>query len=274
MGRIEKALEEALKKKQAEHSAPAGLLSENAPSGDASARPCAVADNALLVTINAPHSVIAEEFRKLKSAVVSMTKQSGFQNAILVTSALGGEGKSFTALNLAVSIAEEYDHSVLLVDADLRKPSLNGYLGFDMGQGRADCLTDNVDLGSVIIRTGISKLSLLPAGKSVKNPVELLSSLRMKELFFEMKHRYADRYLIFDTPPLLPFAETQSLCSYMDGIILVVRQEMTPIQSIRDSLALLQDKQLLGIVYNGVNPQSLNSRYNYYYYNRYRYQAK
>jgi len=269
MGRIEKALEEALKKKQAEQPTPVELLPGNGPSGDV-AECHSVADNPYLVTINDPHSVIAEEFRKLKTAVVGLTKQAGFLNTIMVTSALGGEGKSFTALNLAVSIAEAYDHSVLLVDADLRKPSLSEYLGIETGQGIAECIVDNLDLGSVIIRTGINKMSLLPAGKSVKNPVELLSSLRMKELFFEMKHRYADRYVVIDSPPLLPFAETQFLCAYVDGIILVVRQEMTPLQSIKDSLALLRDKRLLGMVYNGVAPESLNSRYNYYYYNRYR----
>lgn len=271
MGRIEEALEQALKKKATEQALDieTGERTVSAPLRDAEI-PGAFAGNSRLVTISAPDSIIAEEFRKLKTKVVTLTKQSGFQNSIMVTSALGGEGKSFTALNLAVSLAQEYDHTVLLVDADLRKPSLHEYLGILSGPGITDCLTSGIDLSSVIIQTGIGKLSLLQAGKAVKNPVELLSSLKMKELLSEMKHRYSDRYLIIDTPPLLPFAETQAICSLVDGIILVVRQEMTPVQSIKDSLDILQGKRMLGIVYNWVDPESLNSRYNYYYFGRYR----
>jgi exopolysaccharide/PEP-CTERM locus tyrosine autokinase len=222
-------------------------------------------DSPMLVTATDPHSSTAEEYRKLKSVLVSLTRQDDFRNTLMVTSSVSGEGKSITALNLAISLAQEYDNTVLLVDADLRKPSLHEYFGLEPKLGLADCLQDGIDPGEALIRTGIGKLTLFPAGKTVRNPVELFSSQRTTELFQEMKHRYPDRYIIIDTPPALLFAETLSLSSLVDGVVFLVREGLTSVQNITDALTALKGAPILGMVYNDVCQDGINNRYGYYY---------
>jgi exopolysaccharide/PEP-CTERM locus tyrosine autokinase len=222
--------------------------------------------NPLLVAASNDNVPVAEEYRKLKSMVVQITKKKGFCNTLMVTSAVSGEGKSITALNLAISIAQEHDHSVLLVDADLRNPSLCGYLGLEPHAGLANCLMDGTDIGEALIRTGIGNLTLLPAGKRVVNPVELFSSQTMKDLLDQIKHRYADRYVVFDTPPLLPFAETRLLGTRMDGVVFVVKEGGPSLQSVTEALESLKDANVLGIVYNEASETSLDSGYYSYYY--------
>jgi exopolysaccharide/PEP-CTERM locus tyrosine autokinase len=220
----------------------------------------------MLVTVNDPHSHSAEEYRKLKSVLVSLTRQDEFRNTLMITSSVSGEGKSVTALNLAITLAQEFDHTVLLVDADLRKPSLHGYFGLEPKIGLSDCLQDRIDLSDALIKTGIGKLTLLPAGKSVRNPVELFSSQKTTDLFQEMKHRYPDRYIIIDTPPVLLFAETLSLSYLVDGVVFLVREGMASVQNITDALASLKGTPILGMVYNDVSQESIDSRYSYYKY--------
>lgn len=219
----------------------------------------------LLVTASDPHSATAEEYRKLKSVLVSLTRQDEFRNTIMVTSSMSGEGKSVTALNLAISLAQEFDHTVLLIDADLRKPSLHEYFGLEPTLGIADCLQDGIDPGEVLIKTGIGKLTLFPAGKAVQNPVELISSQKLTDLIQEMKHRYPDRYIIIDTPPVLLFAETFFLSTLVDGVVFIVREGLTSMQNITDSLTVLKGTPLLGMVYNDVNQSDSDNRYGYYY---------
>ncbi|UTF50698.1 XrtA-associated tyrosine autokinase [Desulfomicrobium sp. ZS1] len=214
-----------------------------------------------MVVINAPLSPMAEEYRKLKEALVKMTKRERFDNLIAVTSSTVGEGKSMTAVNLAASLAGEYDHTVLLVDADLRRPAVHKYLGLGSCKGLSDCMREGLDVGELLVKTGIGKLSVLPAGTPTPNPVELFSSDAMRNLFREMKIRYGDRYIIVDTPPVLPFAETRSIASIVDGVILVVKEGMPSLEQIEEAIDAL-DQKVLGIVYNGAY---LQSRSSYYY---------
>jgi exopolysaccharide/PEP-CTERM locus tyrosine autokinase len=214
-----------------------------------------------MVVINEPLSPMAEEYRKLKETLVKMTKRDRFDNLIAVTSSIAGEGKSTASINLAASLAGEYDHTVLLVDADLRRPTVHKYLGLAAGKGLSDCMREGLDMGELLIKTGIGKLSVLPAGTPIPNPVELFSSDAMRDLFREMKTRYGDRYIIIDTPPVLPFAETRSVASIVDGVILVVREGMPSLDQVVESIDAL-DQKVLGIVYNGAH---LQSRSSYYY---------
>lgn len=222
-------------------------------------------ENPLLVTVNDPHSPIAEEYRKLKSILVKFTKQEQFNNTLMVTSSVGCEGKSITALNLAISLAQEFDHTVLLVDADLRKPSLHGYLGLEPKLGLAECLQEGIDIGDALIKTGIGRLTLLPGGTPLRNPVELFSSQKMKEFVAEIKSRYPDRFIIIDTPPVLPFAETRSLGALVDGVVFVIREGHATMENIGEAVNSLDRSKLLGLVYNEATVQSLNGRYHYYY---------
>lgn len=265
MSRIEKALEKAVKLR--DNKAAAGPADAPPPPRPALPRepradaPAVAVDNPYLVTLTDPASPITEEYRKLKSMVVRLTKLGGFQNTIMVTSSLGWEGKSITALNFAITLAQEYDHTVLLIDADLRKPSLHTYLGVSSEVGLADCLLGEAALREALIKTGIGRLSLLPAGKRVSDPVELLSSARMKEFVADLKHRYADRYVIIDTPPVLAFAETHAISTFVDGVIFVVKEGTASVQQLGSALDLLKLSKLLGIVYNDAGELNLTSHY-------------
>ena len=221
-------------------------------------------ENHFLVPIADPHSPVAEEYRKLKSKIVKLSKEDGFKNVIMVTSTVPGEGKSLTSLNLALSLAQEYDHTVLLVDADLRRPSIARYLGISQEKGLTDCLMKGVQIPEVLIKTGIGKLAVLPSGSAVADPVELLSSARMQEFISELKNRYPDRYVIIDTPPVLSFAETYAIASAVDGVLFVIQERAAPLKNIQDALATLKHVNLFGIVYNNVEFSRFDENYRYY----------
>lgn len=216
-----------------------------------------------MVVVNQPLSPVAEEFRKLKESLVKMTRRARFDNLIAVTSTTVGEGKSVTAVNLAASLAGEFDHTVLLVDADLRRPTVHKYLALGQRKGLSDCLREGLDVGDVLVRTEIGKLTVLPAGTPVANPVELFSSEAMRLLFQELKHRYPDRYIIVDTPPVLPFAETRSIAALADGVLLVVREEQASLAQVEDAIEAL-DGNVLGVVYNATRSQARAASYSYY----------
>ncbi|WP_223921983.1 XrtA-associated tyrosine autokinase [Geobacter sp. AOG2] len=224
-----------------------------------------ISDSPYLVNLNDPLSSTAEEFRKLKSVLVKMTKGEGFfKNTLMVTSAVPHEGKTLTALNLAISLAQEFDHTVLLVDADLRRPAVQSYLNMNWKVGFSDCLLGETDIGETIIGTGIGKLSVIPAGRSVPNPVELFTSQRMRGFIEEMKYRYHDRYIIFDTPPILPFAETRSLAHLVDGVLFVVKERLASQENIKEAVESLKGCELLGMVYNDAMLDRHDERYSYY----------
>lgn len=223
--------------------------------------------NEKLVVLRAPESSEAEEFRKLKDALLRETKgHYPANNVILVTSAVRNEGKSLISCNLAVSLAQDYDHTMLLVDADLRMPSCQLYLGVDgTGPGLSDCLVDGQNVSQALVKTGIGKLMLLPAGKKVKDPLEIFSSNAMRQLVMELKHRYSNRIIIIDTPPVLMFAETRALASLVDGIVLVVREGESSLEDVKEAIELLENK-VLGIVYNGTEYTQPCDYYTYYNY--------
>lgn len=228
--------------------------------------------NQLLVTANAPDSFMAEEYRKLKEVLISKTRtRDSFRNTIMITSALMGEGKTLTSLNLAISLAQEHDHTVLLVDADLRRPSCARYLGLENTTGLSEYLNEGLDLSKLLIKTGIGKLVFLPAGTPTNNPGELFSSQRMRDLIVELKHRYKDRYIIIDTPPVLPFAETRTVGSIADGVVLVVREGHTSLDNVKDAMEALRNSDILGVLYNNAEVKMTLSNYSYYsYYKHYR----
>jgi protein-tyrosine kinase len=222
--------------------------------------------NPALVAINDPGAPVAEEYRKLKEMVLKTTRTGQtFRNTLMVTSALPGEGKTVISLNLAACLAQEYDHTVLVIDADLRKPTCAKYLGIENGQGIADCLLKGSPCCDVLIHTGIGKMALMSAGQPVDNPVELFSSQRMKDLLMEMKHRYPDRVIIIDTPPVLPFAEARTIGSMVDGVLLVVKEGTPSQEEIRGAVDALRGATILGIVYNQAELMLMGNKYSYYY---------
>lgn len=221
--------------------------------------------NPFLVTLNDPDSPVAEEYRKLKTKVLRMAPPNRRQQTLVVTSSVSCEGKSLTAINFAVSMAQEVGSRVLLIDCDLRRPSLTEYLGITVPTGLAHCLGENVPVTSAIIKTDVPGLDLLPAGKAMRNPVELLSSPRMRSLIGEVKRLAPERTVIIDTPPVLPFAETQVMSSLADGILFVVKEGASTVEEVRDSLDLIAGANILGIVFNGVTDVAMTNRYYHYY---------
>lgn len=269
MSRIERAIEEAARVRSQQPAAQApSLPTVGRPplAGKAAALlqavPLAI-DNLLLVAAQPGNDDIREEYQKLKSLVVRLTRGESFANTLLVTSTCGEEGKSLTVLNLALTLAQEYDHTVLLVDADLRRPSLHRYLGLQPQLGLIQCLQGQASLPQALIKTGLGKLVLLPAGGTVENPAEMLGSRRMLELIAELKHRYPDRYILFDTPPALPFADAQVLATGVEGVLFVVREGMAKLADIRETLGSLERSKLLGVVYN--DAQFPKKKGSYYY---------
>ena len=221
--------------------------------------------NPSIVTLTDPDSAISEEYRNIKSMIVRLTQGEQFNNAIMITSALNGEGKSISTANLAITLSQEFDQTVLLVDADLRNPMLHKYLAIENKAGLSDCLLNGMDIGKALVKYDTGKLSVLTAGRSVANPVELLSSNKMKELIREMKERYSDRYILIDTPPLMMFAETRSISNQVDSIILVIREGRVTLHNIEDALSILNKNKILGILYNSVSKKNLNGYHKSYY---------
>ena len=280
MSRIEMAIEKAARLREKGGNPPAGA--EGAPVPELAAEPAVVVTEALpmappvvpaentlapthpfLVNILEPHSQAAEEYRKLKSVLVKMTEGEPFKNAVMVTSSVPSEGKSLTALNLAVSLAQGLDHTVLLIDADLRRPSLHRYLDMEQGPGLADILMGEAEISQAIVQTGIGKLAVIRGGRHVDNPVELFNSQKMKVLVDELKNRYPDRYLIFDTPPVLPFAESRALANVVDGVLFVVMERLASQSEIKEAYDHVKGG-VLGVVYNAAEDASSEEKYSYY----------
>ncbi len=258
MSRIEKALEKAVRSRE---SGTGGESLKPDISGSAEAR----INNNYIVTVTRPESPAAEEYRRLKSMLIKQTK-SAFLNTIMITSSVNGEGKTLTAVNLAVTLSQEIDHSTLLIDADFRNPMTHEYLGIEYESGLSDYLRGGIDISEVLIKTGIGNMVLLPAGSAVKNPVELLSSKRMKALIKELKQRYADRYIIVDTPPVLSCTEAIAVGSFVDGVVFVVREGRTGIKTVEDALNMMEGFNILGVVFNNASISNLDGDYSYYHY--------
>jgi len=195
---------------------------------------------------DAPRSQLADEYRVIKrplidNAMGKSAAQIKDGNLIMVTSALPGEGKTFTAANLALSIAMELDHTVMLVDADVARPSLLHKLGVPAARGLLDVLVDDsIDLSHVLLRTNVEKLTILPSGTQHVRATELLASEGMVRLLEEMATRYADRIIIFDSPPLLVTTEARTLASHMGQVVVVVKAEGTSMSEVKHALAMLE----------------------------------
>ena len=215
-----------------------------------------------LVVLSAPESLEAENFRILKSQIL-YPKEGEIPKTIMVTSAFPGEGKTFVAANLAVSMGQGLTETILIVDCDLRRPALHRILGYSNDQGLHDHLTGTKPISDLLVRTKYEKLSLLTAGRSVHNPSELLASARMKQFVEEAKARYEDRFVILDVPPSQITAETSVLANYVDAIIFVVMAQKTPRETVQRNIENLGKAKILGIVLNGYN-QSRKPYYKYY----------
>jgi receptor protein-tyrosine kinase len=224
-----------------------------------------------LVTPDAPRSQIADEFRVIKRPLLANAQRGAggpgaAPNMIMVTSALAGEGKTFSAVNLAMSLAMELDTTVLLVDADVSNSSLLPILGLPQTKGLLDVLTDDgLDLSRVILRTNVAKLALLPAGTPHPRATELLASDTMTRLVAQMATRYPDRVIVFDSPPLLLTTESRVLAAHMGQILVVVEADKTTAGALKQALDTVESCPIVLTMLNKTTASGMASYYGYGY---------
>jgi protein-tyrosine kinase len=191
---------------------------------------------------------VADQIKILRAQILKMMAFKG--NSLLVTSARPGEGKTLTAINLALSVCQELDRTVLLVDTDLKTPSVHRYFGFNGVPGLSDYLKARADVQDLLLNPGIPRLTILPAGKPVRNSSEVLGAPRMESLVKEMRERYPERFIIFDGSSLLSYADPLVFSKFVDGVLLVVASEKTSRQDLKRSLELLEGRTIIGTVLN------------------------
>ena len=222
--------------------------------------------NSKLIVLTAPDSFEAESFKLLRAQIL-FSKDRERPRTIMVTSAMPGDGKTFVAANLAASIAMGIDDHVLLVDCDLRRSSLHQMFGLSNRKGLNEYLKNEKDLPELLIKTSINKLSFLPAGSIPPNPSELLASSDMKSFLEEVRDRYDDRFIILDTPPSQILAESNIISNFVDGVIFVVRENVTPGDMVRKAVSSFNKDKLLGVVVNCHT--QIQKKHAYYYKNYY-----
>ncbi len=211
---------------------------------------------AAIITPDQPEGLLAEQFRVIKRPLLMKSAAERLENApnanlILVTSSLPGEGKSFTATNLAMSIATELDRTVLLVDADAHRAGVSAILGLEDRAGLVEHLLDEErDLSRLLLRTNIDTLTVLPSGRRVERLPELLASQEAQRLMAELSTRYEDRIVIIDSPPLLATTDASVLAHHAGQVLLVVEAVRTPQSAIKEGIGRLQGQGNVSLVLN------------------------
>lgn len=225
-----------------------------------------------MVTAASGRTSLLEDFRVIKRPLLKRAFSESSapgrpNNLIMVTSSLPGEGKTYCAINLAMSIAMELDHTVLLVDADVARPSVLRTLGLPAQRGLMDILIDDkLDFADVMLRTNVDTLSILPAGTSTPRATELLASSTMSNLVTEIAHRYPDRVIIFDSPPLLLTSESRVLAGHMGQIVVVVEAQTTTQHAVKESLRQLEGCSNVNLIYNKARDiPGIEETYDYHY---------
>jgi protein-tyrosine kinase len=217
-----------------------------------------------MIVFYRPQSFEAEQFKILRTKLL-FPPSGKPARSIMVTSSLPGEGKSFVTANLAISIAQNIHEHVLIIDCDMRIPSIHKRFGFGKVPGLSEYLSSRAPIESLMLKTKIDKLSLLPAGELPDNPSELLSSQAMFDFLKEVKDRYSDRYIIIDSPPPKLAAETYAISRQVEGILLVVKHGGTPRKMVAELVKTLGKEKILGVVFNNLDMRLSN----YFSYKKY-----
>jgi non-specific protein-tyrosine kinase len=201
-----------------------------------------------------------EYYRVLRTKVLHAAQKRG-GNSIMITSALPEEGKTLTAINLAFTFVREFEQTALLVDADLRRQKVQDYLGISGSKGLVDYLVDGCSIPDLMVWPGVEKLTIISGGRTVVDSSELLNSPRMRELMAEMKGRYLNRYLFFDTPPVLCGADALAFAPLVDHILFVVGAGQTSLKDINRALGMLPREKVIGLVMNRQDSELKNHNY-------------
>ncbi len=228
-----------------DHGVPPAETSRTAPVSRRVEVDLAAVAAAGLIAPNAARSALSDQFRVIKRPLISNAVGQGAAalkhgNLIMITSALAGEGKTFTSINLAMSIAAEMDRTVMLVDADVARPSILRTLGLPPGPGLLEILEGKAEVADALLKTNIDKLSILPSGAPHAKATELLASEAMSKLLDDMATRYPDRIIIFDSPPLLLTTESRVLATHMGQIVMVVQAGRTLQSDVQHALSTIE----------------------------------
>jgi len=191
----------------------------------------------------------ADSLKILRTQILNQMSEEG-KNVLLVTSPGPGEGKTLTALNLAISFSHQFNKTVLLVDANIRNPSIHKYLGLEEGLGLSDYLVNQASLTDCLINPGMDRIVIFRGGTPRTNSAELLGSQRMQALLSEMKDRYPDRFIIFDSASVLTSADPLVFANFVDGILIVVEAEKTKKEDLIKVMEMMKNKPIIGTVFN------------------------
>ena len=223
-----------------------------------------------ILTPDTVNITLSEQFRRIKiplmaNAFGKEALDSPRSNLIMVTSSLQNEGKSFTSFNMAMSIAKEFNNTVLYIDADVTQRMLNRYIGVKEQAGLVEyLLEDERSLSELLIKTNVPRLTLLPSGRNYDRVTEMWASNRMQNLMQELSERYSDRLVIFDAPPLLQDSSATILAQQVGQVVIVVEAEKTPRHVVEEALNTIESAPFIGLVLNKSNQLDL-SEYGYYY---------
>jgi len=210
-----------------------------------------------MVTLLKPQSFEAEQFKILRTNLLFPSSGKS-PRTIMVTSSVPDEGKSLIAANLAISIAQSIQEYVLLIDCDIRRPCVHTQFGFGAVPGLSDHLSKGIPISSLILKTKVNKLSILPGGTLLHNPSELVSSQKMSKLLQEVKYRYSDRFIVIDSPPPKLTAESSALSRQVDGVLLVIEYGRTSREMVSDLVNTIGKEKILGVVFNKLDMQFSN----------------
>jgi protein-tyrosine kinase len=200
--------------------------------------------------------LIANQYREIKRPLIANAIGKNAPvipggQLIMIASAVPGEGKTFTTVNLALSMAREKDLEVLLVDADVAKPQISSLFGLAKEPGLLDCLQDELlDIESLVVGTDVERLTILPAGRRAENATELLASARMEQIAAQLTAVDSKRIILFDSPPLLLTSESRVLANVVGQVVLIVRAASTAQQAVLDAISLLGEGKSIGLVLN------------------------
>lgn len=227
-----------------------------------------------LLTPDTHRSLMAEEFRLIKRPLLrsafgrdARMPRYNTMHVAMITSPAPGDGKTFTAINLALSIAFERDIRVLLVDADARRMGLSRTLGVTRRKGIVDVLTTpSLSIGDVIVRTDIPNLSIVPAGQTADAPSEIFASHNMARTMADIAARYADHFIIFDAPPVLASSDAGALASHVGQVIMIVRANETSRQAVTQAVTLVEACPNISFLLNRVTMSAGADRFGHYGY--------